>query len=116
MKIYTSLPGLRPRRLALGLKATNLADALGVTRAAWSYWESGATMPSSGYLPALAELLQCSIEDLYSDGGEKTDCHGQCEHWPRNDGTETRAAGLGAPRVGVGPYGETEARDDDGAD
>ena len=96
-KIYTSLPGLRPRRLALGLKATNLADALGVTRAAWSYWESGATMPSSGYLPALAELLQCSIEDLYKDE------------------EETRAAGLGAPRVGVGPYGETEARDD-GAD
>ena len=49
-------------------------------------------MPSSAYLPALAELLQCSIEDLYKDA------------------EETRAA------EGVGPYGETEARDDDGAD
>ncbi len=108
-KIYTSLPGLRPRRLALGLKATNLADALGVSKQAWSYWESGATMPSAGYLPALAELLSCSIEDLYKDV-EETDCHGQCEHWPRNDGTETRAA------EGVGPYGETETVNADGAD
>lgn len=91
-KIYTSLPGLRPRRLALGLKATNLADALGVSKQAWSYWESGATMPSSGYLPALAELLQCSIEDLYKDE------------------EETRVA------EGVGPYGETEARDDHDTD
>jgi hypothetical protein len=24
-------------------------------------------MPSSAYLPALAELLQCSIEDLYRE-------------------------------------------------
>ena len=82
MKIYTSLPGIRPRRLALGLKAAGLADALGVSRAAWSQWETGINMPSSAYLPALAELLQCSIEDLYRDA----------------DGA--RAA------EGVGPYGE----------
>lgn len=93
-KIYTSLPGLRPRRLALGLKATNLADALGVTRAAWSYWESGATMPSSGYLPALAELLQCSIEDLYKD--EETDCHTSAAALARNDGKEADADADGA--------------------
>ena len=93
-KIHTSLPGLRPRRLALGLKATNLADALGVTRAAWSYWESGATMPSSGYLPALAELLQCSIEDLYKD--EETDCHTSAAALARNDGKEADADDDGA--------------------
>ena len=92
-KIYTSLPGIRARRRALGLKAAGLADALGVTRAAWSYWESGATMPSSGYLPALAELLQCSIEDLYKDV-EETD---------------------GPPRASA-PTNETEARDADDAD
>jgi len=91
MKIYTSLPGIRARRRALGLKAAGLADMLGVSRAAWSQWETGINMPSSAYLPALAELLQCSIEDLYKDGGEKTDCHGQCEHWPRNDGKEADA-------------------------
>lgn len=71
-KIYTSLPGIRPRRLALGLKAAGLADSLGVSRAAWSQWETGINMPSSAYLPALADLLQCSIEDLYRDA-EETD-------------------------------------------
>lgn len=90
-KIYTSLPGIRPRRLALGMKAAHLAEEIGVTKQAWFYWENGDTMPSAGYLPALAELLQCSIEDLYRDAEEtdgETDCHGQCEHWPRNDRAE----------------------------
>ena len=91
-KIYTSLPGIRTRRRSLGLRAAPLAQTLGVTRSAWSQWEAGVTMPSSAYLPALAELLQCSIEELYKDA------------------EETRAA------EGVGPYGETEARDDDGSD
>ena len=83
-KIYTSLPGIRTRRRSLGLQAAPLAETLGVTRSAWSQWEAGATMPSSAYLPALAELLQCTIEELYRNP-EETDCHGQCEHWPRND-------------------------------
>lgn len=104
-KIYTSLPGIRPRRLALGMKAAHLAEEIGVTKQAWFYWENGDTMPSAGYLPALAELLQCSIEDLYRDtegtDGE-TDCHGQCCSQPsfecraarqdaRNDGKEADA-------------------------
>ena len=91
-KIYTSLPGIRTRRRSLGLQAAPLAETLGVTRSAWSQWEAGATMPSAAYLPALAELLQCSIEELYKDEGK------------------TRAA------EGVAPYGETEAQDADGAD
>jgi len=66
-KIYTSLPGIRTRRRSLGLRAAPLAQTLGVTRSAWSQWEAGDTMPSSAYLPALAELLQCSIEDLYRE-------------------------------------------------
>lgn len=63
------------------MQAAPLAAEIGVSRAAWSQWEAGTTMPSAGYLPALAELLQCSIEDLYRGGGEtdgETDCHGQC--------------------------------------
>ena len=73
MKIYTSLPGIRTRRRSLGLQAAPLAQTLGVTRSAWSQWESGVTMPSSAYLPALAELLQCSIEELYREGAEADD-------------------------------------------
>lgn len=99
-KIYTSLPGIRTRRRSLGLQAAPLAAALGVSRSAWSQWESGETMPSAGCLPALAEMLQCSIEDLYR---EETDCHGQCDAQPslecraarqdaHNDGKEEAAA------------------------
>lgn len=87
------------------MQAAPLAETIGVSRAAWSQWEAGATMPSAGYLPALAELLQCSIEDLYKDAEEtdgETDCHGQCCSQPsfecraarqdaRNDGGEAVA-------------------------
>ena len=75
MKIYTSMPGIRTRRRRLGLTATSLAAELGVTRQAWNQWEGGATMPSAGYLPAIAALLQCGIEDLYESEGE--------DHWGR---------------------------------
>lgn len=67
MKIYASMPGIRTRRRALGLTAAALATALGVTRQAWNQWEGGATMPSAAYLPAIAELLHCRIEDLYGE-------------------------------------------------
>ena len=75
-KIYNTMPGIRARRRALGLKAAGLADTLGVTRSAWSQWETGVTMPSSAYLPALAELLRCSIEELYEAGEEDADDDG----------------------------------------
>ena len=68
MKIYKTIPGIRTRRRTLGLTATFLAAELGVTRQAWNQWEAGTTMPSAAYLPAIAELLQCSIEDLYEGG------------------------------------------------
>ena len=88
-KIYTSLPGIRPRRLSLGLKAVRLAEEVGVTKQAWFYWEAGESLPSAGYLPAIAQLLQCSIEDLYRDPGE-TDCHTSAAALVRNDGGEAR--------------------------
>ena len=93
-KIYNTMPGIRARRRALGLKAAGLADTLGVTRSAWSQWENGLNMPSSAYLPALAELLQCSIEDLYKD--EETDCHTSAAALARNDGKEADADADGA--------------------
>lgn len=72
MKIYKTMPGIRTRRRALGLTAAALATALGVTRQAWNQREGGVTMPSAGYLPAIAELLQCGIKELY-EGEEDGD-------------------------------------------
>ena len=67
MIIYKKMPGIQRRREELGLSAPGLAKALGVTKQAWYMWEHGDTVPSAAYLPAMADLLQCSIEDLYRE-------------------------------------------------
>ena len=41
------------------------AREVGVTRQAWCKWERGDTLPAAGLLPGIAEVLQCSIEELY---------------------------------------------------
>lgn len=74
MKTCRTMPGIRTRRLMIGLSVQEAADALGVTRQGWYAWESGKSLPWAGYLPGLAELLQCGIEDLYreEDGHDQT--------------------------------------------
>lgn len=67
MKTYKSLPGIGPRRRALGLSMADAAAAVGATRQAWYYWEAGQQMPSAAYLPAIAETLHCRIEELYEE-------------------------------------------------
>jgi len=73
MKIYQQMPGIRSRRRMQGLTVQSMADALGVTRQAWYLWERGIVMPNAAYLPAIAEILGCTIEELYeeeADDGE----------------------------------------------
>ena len=62
------MAGIRARRVALGLSVEEAAGALGVTRQGWNQWELGSAMPSARYLPAMAELLRCRIEELYGEG------------------------------------------------
>lgn len=59
------LVGLAPRRKAAGYTQEAFADALGVTRSALAMWETGSIWPSAGLLPKMADLLLCSIDDLY---------------------------------------------------
>ena len=61
-----SLEGLAPRRKAARLTQFQLAERIGVERGALAMWEIGKSWPSAQLLPALAELLSCSIEDLYT--------------------------------------------------
>lgn len=68
--IYTSMDGIRYRRKAAGLGVSAAAERLGVTRQAWYQWELGKSLPGSGCLPAMAEILNCRIEELYEDPGE----------------------------------------------
>ena len=70
MKTYQAMQGIRTRRRMRELTVPAAADALGVTRQAWYQWERGAAMPMALYLPAMAKLLACRIEDLYGEEGD----------------------------------------------
>lgn len=63
--LIKGLAGLQYRRKAAGLTQEWLALQLGVTRSALSMWEISAAWPSASILPKLADLLLCSIDDLY---------------------------------------------------
>jgi len=59
------LYGLASRRKAAGMTQQQLADALDVERARLAMWEIGKSWPPARLLPALADLLLCSIDELY---------------------------------------------------
>ena len=59
------MAGLAPRRKAVGLTQAQLAEALGVERATVTMWELGNSWPSARVLPQIADLLVCSIDELY---------------------------------------------------
>ena len=59
------MAGLAPRRKAVGLTQAQLAEALGVERATVTMWELGNSWPSARVLPLIADLLVCSIDELY---------------------------------------------------
>lgn len=65
MTLPTMMEGLAPRRKSAGLTQFQLSEQLGVNRATLAMWEIGKSWPSAQLLPALADLLSCSIEDLY---------------------------------------------------
>ena len=68
------LAGLAPLRRAAGYTQETFAAALGVKRSALAMWEACGIWPSSRWLPRIAELLGCSLEELYgeteTEGGE----------------------------------------------
>lgn len=58
---------IRRYRKAANVSQKQLADALGIQQAAVSLWEHGRTTPRSNMIPALLQMLNISIEDLYGD-------------------------------------------------
>ena len=50
---------------AKGITGVQVARALNISKAAVSGWVTGRTIPDSAKLPALADLLECSIDALY---------------------------------------------------
>lgn len=70
MMIQTKLAGLASRRKAAGRTQAEFAEKLGVSRSLLAAWETGIAWPSARRLPEIAQLLGCSIEELYSEPGE----------------------------------------------
>lgn len=58
-------------RRRAGFTVAQLAERLSVTRATIYFWEQGRYLPNAGLLPELAEILGCTIDDLFADPNEE---------------------------------------------
>lgn len=56
---------IKEHREAAGMTRLELAEELGVTSVAVRKWEVGLTTPNADKLPALADVLGCSIDALF---------------------------------------------------
>ena len=70
-KIYgrkmTMLENLAARREKRGLTQEEVAFAIGCCTTTYRAWEKGRQWPSAYWMPQLAALLHCSIEELYQE-------------------------------------------------
>lgn len=60
---------IKELRMSKNLTQDELAKKMNVTRSTVSMWETGAAFPPGNKLPKLAEVLGCSIDDLYKKEG-----------------------------------------------
>ncbi len=58
-------------RRRAGLTAVQLAERMHCTKTTVYFWETGRTWPSAALLPELAEILGCTIDDLFTDHNEE---------------------------------------------
>lgn len=59
------MEGLKFFRSRASMTQEQLAEQLGVSRAAVGMWETGRSWPSAALLPQIADLLLCTIDELY---------------------------------------------------
>lgn len=58
-------------RRRAGITAADLAERMHYSRTTIYFWEQGRCWPSSHELPRIAEILGCSIDDLFTDHNEE---------------------------------------------
>lgn len=58
---------IQKRRMALGMTQAELASQLGVNPSSVAKWETEKAFPRSDMLPKIAQLLGCTIDELYAD-------------------------------------------------
>lgn len=56
-------------RRRAGITAEDLAEQMHYSRTTIYFWEQGRCWPSSQELPRIAEILGCTIDDLFADHG-----------------------------------------------
>ena len=61
---------IRELREAREMTQGELAERMGVDRSGVNKWESEVALPRARQLPQLAEVLGCSISELFEDPGE----------------------------------------------
>ena len=59
---------LKDLRTKANISQVELAEKIGVTQSAVAMWETGEAIPRADKLPVLAEILGCSISDLFKEG------------------------------------------------
>lgn len=62
---------IKELREAKGLTQKYIADVMGVDQSAVVRWENGAALPNAAKLPKLAQLLGCTIDELYDTTSEE---------------------------------------------
>jgi transcriptional regulator with XRE-family HTH domain len=58
---------IKERRKVAGLTQQQVADFLGISDAAVVQWEKGKTFPKTEFLPKLAKLFGCTIDELLKE-------------------------------------------------
>ena len=62
---------IRSRRMSLNMTQSDLALVLGVSRSALAMWETGKSLPRAELLPKIAQILNCSVDELLRTGEQK---------------------------------------------
>ena len=53
-----------------GLSQADVAEKLGISSAAVSQWENGKTLPDPRKLPQIAEIFNCSVDELLTNDNQ----------------------------------------------
>lgn len=64
---------IKTRREAAGLSQAALAEQMGTVQGAVGNWESEAALPKARDLPRLAQILGCTIDELYNNHTTETE-------------------------------------------
>ena len=58
---------IRTIRKKIGMTQMQLSERLHISRAAVAMWETGKSMPRADMLPQIADVLGCTVNELYAD-------------------------------------------------